>query len=87
MAEVGHQLFFEALFNVLGNNDKNPTDDYGTTTLHYATMNDYWDNCGRTPLHFAAMHGHLPLCQYIMKQVTDKNPGNNDKGHHSTMLQ
>ena len=94
-AAVGHQLFFETLFNVLGNNDKNPRNNFGETPLHFAAMNGHLLVCkyimeqvtdknpradyGRTPLHYAAMNGHLPVCEYIMEQATDKNPRDNDR--------
>ena len=89
-AAVGHQLFFEALFNVLGNNHKNHRNFDARTPLHYAAMRGHlsvckyimehvtdknpMDNYEKIPLHDAAMNGHLHVCKYIMEQVTDKNP-------------
>ena len=38
------------------------------------------DKNGRTPLHLAAMFGHLNICSLIIKNTSDKNPGDPDEG-------
>ena len=70
--------------------DRNPSNEWGETPLHYAAMYGHLDVCeliiqsvdeknpknneGNTPLHQAAGHGHVDVCKLIIKNIDDKNP-------------
>ena len=45
------------------------------------------DNHGWTPLHYAASNGHIHVCQYIAKNLTEKNPiTNNGETPHQLII-
>jgi len=74
--------------------NKNPADNRGFTTLHWAAEKGHLEICrlilenvqdknpankdGITPLHRAARYGRLEICRLILENVQDKNPANNN---------
>ena len=45
------------------------------------------DHLGRTPLHWAAMGGQFEMCRFILENVNDKNPADNNGKTPTDMAQ
>ena len=70
--------------------DKNPSNEWGNTPLHYAAQYGHLEICQLiiksvneknppnimkfTPLHYAARFGKAIICELIMKNIRNKNP-------------
>ena len=79
VAESGHLELFKYVVEKTG--DQNPIGSF----THYDSIlggqicrmeNHLVIVHELTPFHLAASHGHFEICQYIINNIEDKNPGN-----------
>ena len=81
------------MFELMDDNDKNPSSNNGCTPLHAAAQNGHLDIFkfiyenipeknpqnvnGWLPLHYAAYNGHTAICKFIHESGSSLNPKTN----------